>query len=362
MQSFQLHPLHPLPPVAELETHAILKKLAEAHRYLAELKGVVLSIPNETILLDTLALQEAKDSSEIENIITTHDELFRAGIMRVNDDIISPAVKEVQNYAEALKIGFELVKKSNMLTMNQILEIQATLEKNKAGFRIQAGTKLKNQKTGAIVYTPPQHPDEIIMLMRNLEQYINDSNFSVIDPIVKMAVVHFQFESIHPFYDGNGRTGRIINILYLILKGLLSTPVLYLSRFLVRNKADYYQKLQDVRDHEAWEVWILFMLEGVVVTAKETLQLIMNIKEIMLDYKHRLRSELNHLYSQDLLNNLFRHPYTKIQFIQEDLGVSRLTATKYLEQLVQKGFLIKEKQGRQNYFINERLVKLLMQD
>lgn len=359
MHNFQLSPL---PPAATLETLLVLKKLSEAHRYLAELKGVVLSIPNEAILLDTLSLQEAKDSSEIENIVITHDELFRAGLMRSTEHDISPAVKEVQNYAEALKVGFAFVKANEMLTMNHILEIQATLEKNQAGFRTQMGTALKNSRTGETVYVPPQHADEIVILMRNLEQYINDNDFAPIDPLIKMAVIHFQFESIHPFYDGNGRTGRIINILYLILQGLLATPVLYLSRFLVKNKAAYYQKLQAVRDNANWEEWVLFMLEGVTTTAKETISLILNMKELMLEYKHQLRSVLEPLYSQDLLNNLFRHPYTKIQFIQEDLGVSRLTATKYLEQLVEKGFLIKEKQGRQNYFINEKLVKLLIQD
>ncbi len=347
-----------LPPTIELETLPILKKLNEAHRYLAELKGLVFSIPNDSILLDTLALQEAKNSSEIENIVTTQDELFRAGLMRSIDLDVSLAVKEVQNYAEALKVGFTLIKTHGLLTMNHILEIQSVLEKNHAGFRTQMGTALKNARTGEVVYTPPQHSDEIIALMRNLEQYINDPALSPIDPLIKMAVIHFQFESIHPFYDGNGRTGRIINILYLILQGLLSTPILYLSRFLVKNKALYYQKLQGVRDHAQWESWILFMLESVVDTAKNTLRLVQAINALMFDYKHRLRRELPHLYSQDLLNNLFRHPYTKIQFVQKDLGISRLTAAKYLEQLVAAKFLVKEKQGRQNYFINEKLVQL----
>ena len=359
MQNFQPKQL---PPAAELETVLILKRLSEAHRYLAELKGVAHSIPNEAILLDTLTLQEAKDSSEIENIVTTHDEIFRAGLTRASDGDVSPAVKEVQSYAEALRVGFDLVKNSGLLTMNHILEIQSALEKNHAGFRKQMGTALKNARTGEIVYTPPQSPDEIISLMRNLEQYINDNDFSMLDSLIKMAVIHFQFESIHPFYDGNGRTGRIINILYLILQGLLTTPVLYLSRFLVKNKGLYYQKLQNIRDHGDWESWVLFILDAIIATSKDTTDLILKIKDLMLDYKHRLRSELGALYSQDLLNNLFRHPYTKIQFIQEDLGVSRLTATKYLDQLAEKGFIKKEKQGRQNYFINEKLVKLLTQD
>lgn len=347
----------PLPRENELETRQVLKKLALAHRHLAELKGVVRSIPNETILVSTLTLQEAKDSSEVENIVTTHDELFK------NDLTVSPyspATKEVKNYARALSRGFDTVRKTGMLRFQDILDIQQTLEENRAGLRKLPGTELKNTSTGEVVYTPPQNPEKVESQMANLVAYLNDHELSDNDPLVKMAVIQFQFESIHPFYDGNGRTGRIINILYLVTQQLLDLPVLYLSRYIIRNKAEYYSRLQAVRDHEEWEGWLLFMLEAVSETSKETTTLIDEIKNRMQAVKHRMRKELPKIYSQDLLNHLFCHPYTKIEFIEKELNVSRLTATKYLNQLCGKGFLIKQKMGRSNYYINEPLVTLFL--
>ena len=245
-----MYSIEQFPPETDLETVPVLKKLNSAHRYLAELKGICRSIPNQGILINMLSLQEAKDSSEIENIITTHDELFRAGISASQS---SPAIKEVQNYASALHCGFDLIQKHGMLTNNHILTIQAELEKNRAGFRKQSGTMLRNDRTGETVYTPPQHTNDIIRLMSRLEVFINDDNTEKpIDPLIRMALLHHQFESIHPFYDGNGRTGRIINVLYLVLTGLLDIPVLYLSRYLVRNKSEYYRLLQHVRDTGEW--------------------------------------------------------------------------------------------------------------
>lgn len=342
-----------LPPQVEIETKATLKKATTAHRFLAELKGVAASIPNENILINTLVLQEAKDSSAIENIITTDDELFRAELF---EDFVGPAQKEIQNYAKALRFGFQKVREKGILTNNFILEIQERLEENRAGFRKLPGTALKNQQTGEVVYTPPQDFDTIVSLMSNLEKIINDDTIWPVDPLIKMAVIHFQFESIHPFYDGNGRTGRIINILYLVEKGLLSLPILYLSRYIIRRKGDYYRLLQQVRDKSDWESWVLFMLDCVEQTARESIVTIYQIKNLMLDYKHRIRTHLPKIYSQDLLNNLFRHPYTKIEFVMQDLGVSRLTATRYLEKLTEKGYLEKHKLGRSNFYINQPLL------
>lgn len=349
-----------LPPtdLEAYETRSVLKKAALANRYLAELKGIAETIPNEAILINTLALQEAKHSSEIENIVTTHDELFKAELF--TDTSISPAAKEVQDYAVALKKGFAQVRKTGIIRLDDLLSIQETMEKNRAGFRKLPGTELKNTQTGEVVYSPPQHPDEIIQLMNNLINYINDNEICTADPLVKMAIIHHQFESIHPFYDGNGRTGRIINILYLIAQGLLDWPILYLSRYLIQTKAEYYRQLQSVRDSATWEAWILYMLEAVIQTAQATIELVKKIKALMQEYKQKMRTELPKLYSQELLNNLFNHPYTKIEFVMQDLGVSRLTASKYLEQLVDIGLLKKEKISRSNYYVNERLFTIFM--
>jgi Fic family protein len=334
----------------------VLKKAALAHRFLAELKGVSGTIPNQGIIINTLSLQEAKDSSAIENIITTNDDLYREELFP--EYAVNASAKEVRNYVTAIKKGLDMVRMKRLLTANDIETIQSYLEKNRAGFRRLPGTALKNDLTGEVVYTPPQDHTSIISLMTNLEKFINDDSLYDADPLVKMAMIHFQFESIHPFYDGNGRTGRIVNILYLVLKGLLDIPVLYLSRYIIRNKNDYYNLLQKVRDEGAWEEWILFVLTGVEVTAKQTIQMIQEIKTALMKYKHSIRKTYK-FYSQDLINNLFFHPYTKIEFIENDLKVSRLTATKYLDILADGGFLRKEKIGRSNYYINIALYSIL---
>lgn len=352
-------PTLPLEPIEQWETRTVLKKAAEAHRYLAELKGVAATIPNEEILINTLTLQEARHSSEIENIITTQDDLYRADVAdHVN---VSPETKEVQDYATALRAGFRRVRQSRLIRLNDILLIQETLEKNRAGLRKLPGTTLKNQATGEVVYEPPQSAQEIEELMANLVAYINDDELCDADPLVKMAIVHHQFESIHPFYDGNGRTGRIINMLYLVAKDLLDLPVLYLSRYLIQTKAGYYQELQAVRDTGNWEPWLLYMLEGVSQTAQQTIELIGQIRELMQHTKHRMRDECPKIYRQELLNNLFNHPYTKIEFVVEDLAVSRITATKYLDELVNIGLLDKTKVGRSNFYINRPLMALFLE-
>jgi len=348
--------LKELPLTIDIETKAVLKSLPSAHAALAELKGIATTIPNQNILINTLGLQEAKDSSAIENIITTHDDLFKS---EINIDFAKSAgAKEVQNYISALKKGFELVKQNGLITNRIILEIQKELEGNNAGFRKLPGTALKNTSTGETIYTPPQDFEEINRLMTNMEKFINDPFISDFDPLVKMAVIHYQFESIHPFYDGNGRTGRIINILYLITQNLQNLPVLYLSRYIIQNKSDYYRLLQEIRLKENWEEWLLFMIRGIEKTSRETIGLIIQIRELMMEYKNLLRNNYK-FYSQELLNNLFKHPYTKIEFIVNDLRVSRITAAIYLNKLAEDGLLRKEKIGTGNYYVNEKLFKLL---
>lgn len=350
----QLLPLEKLDP-GRFDTPEILKKLASSSRKLAELKGVAASIPNQGILINTLGLQEAKDSSEIENIVTTHDELFQDDVLP--EAFTNPAAKEVTRYRQALKLGFDQVCQTGLITSNHIVAIQSELECNNAGFRKLPGTALKNN-SGEVIYTPPQDPAEIIALMRDLERFMNDSSIFDVDPLIKMALIHHQFESIHPFYDGNGRTGRILNVLYLVKEGLLDLPVLYLSHHIVRTKSDYYRLLQTVRDTDTWEEWVLYILDGVEQTAVQTIHTIQAIKAALFDYKHRIRSEFK-FYSQDLINNLFNHPYTKIEFIQRDLNISRLTATKYLESLAEAGFVQKHKKGRSNYYVNIALNAIL---
>jgi Fic family protein len=348
--------LSELPLDIELETKSVLKSLPTAHAALAELKGIASTIPNQEILINTLGLQEAKDSSAIENIITTHDDLYKSGLSL--SSFKSLEAKEVQNYISALKRGYELISQTGLLNNRIILQIQEILENNNAGFRKLPGTHLKNSATGETVYTPPQDYEEILRLMTNLESYINEPQICDCDPLVKMAIIHYQFESIHPFYDGNGRTGRILNILYLIMEKLQTLPILYLSSYIIQHKSDYYRYLQEVRIKNLWEDWILFMINGVEETSRETIELILRIKELMLDYKHRLRSNYK-FYSQDLLNNLFKHPYTKIEFLVKELGVSRITAANYLNQLAEDNILRKEKLGTGNYYINEPLFNLL---
>lgn len=346
-----------LPLNVELETRPVLKKLAQAHRALAELKGAAGLVPNEGILLNTLSLQEAKDSSAIENIITTQDDLYRSDATA--ERFASLAAKEVYSYALALREGFQAVRRTRLIRNNDILALQATLERNHAGFRKLPGTALRNGRTGEVVFTPPQNHEDILRLMANLEQFINDDGGPDLDPLVKMAVIHHQFETIHPFYDGNGRTGRILNVLYIVKAGLLDSPVLYLSRYINQNKGDYYRLLQLVRTDGAWEEWVLWVLEGIEQTSRQTTRLVHAIRTLMQDYKVRIRSELPRIYSQDLLNNLFSHPYSKIAFVERDLNVSRLTAARYLDELTRVGIMRKVKLGRDNYYINHALMNLL---
>ena len=345
--------LLPLPNLATLETREVWAALTVAHRHLAELKGLCESLPNQAILLDTLGIQEAKDSSEIENIITTHDELYASQ----EDSGGTPAAKEVRHYVSALRTGYEAVRDSGLIRLETLLAVQAELEQNRAGLRKLPGTVLKNDATGAVIYEPPQDAAEVEALMGNLIDFVHAEDG--LDPLLRMAITHHQFESIHPFYDGNGRTGRILNLLMLQRDGLLDLPVLYLSRYITTTKPDYYRLLQTVRDEDRWAEWCLYMLRGVAVTSRSAIILVKAFRDLMLKTKHDLRERLPKLYSQDLLNNLFRYPYTKIEFVEHELGVSRPTAGKYLELLTAAGLVRKQRMGKTNFFINEPLFALL---
>jgi Fic family protein len=347
-------PLDALDP-ARFERPELLRAVARAARSLAELKGVAASLPNSGILLSTLPLQEARDSSAIENIVTTQDELFCEAAHP--EGSISPAAREVVRYGTALRRGFEAVRETGLLTTRHILAIQAEIEQNDAGLRRVPGTVLRDQ-TGRVIYTPPQDATDIVRLMDALERFINAEPAFPVDPLIRMALIHHQFESIHPFYDGNGRTGRIVNVLYLVKEGLLDLPILYLSRHIVRTKARYYQLLQTVRDEDRWEDWVGYILEAVDVTARDALATVDAIRSLQLETKHAIRAK-HRFYSQDLLNSLFRHPYTRIGFVEAELGVSRLTASRYLEALVQDGLLAKHRAGRTALYINPRLVAIL---
>lgn len=348
-----------LPPPVPLETVPVLKALNRASRALADLKGQARTIPNQGILIDTLALQEAKASSEVENIVTTQDELFQADVFP--DDPQSPAAKEVARYRDALRLGYRrLVDTGGLIPNATLIDMFRLLKDRDDGFRVTPGTALKNERSGEIVFVPPQGANEIVAQMTALERFINDDEISDLDPLIKMTVIHHQFESIHPFPDGNCRLGRILSVLYLTRTGLLDIPILYLSRHITRHKSDYYRLLQAVRDDGAWEEWVIFMLDGVAETAATTLQLVEGFGEQMRTSKHRMRSELPKLYRQDLLNNLFRHPYTRIEYVQNELGIARQTAARYLDTLAENGFIEKHRAGKHNYYINTRLVRLLM--
>lgn len=355
----QTYNLPDLPPPVDLETRKIMRFLTKASRALAELKGEAKTIPNPQILLNTLSLQEALASSKIENIITTEDELFQIGPF---PNTASPATKEVARYRDTLMHGHARMKDSGgIISNNLLIELFQHLKQQQDGFRTTSDTVLRNQQTGENVYVPPRGHDEIVKLMTALENFINDDTASDLDPLIKMALIHHQFESIHPFSDGNGRIGRIVNVLYLTRTGLLDTPILYMSRAIIHQKSDYYRLLQAVRDDNKWEEWVVFMLHCVAKAALDARILVINIRILMQDFKQRMRDNLPRIYAQDLLNNLFRHPYTRIDFVEADLGVTRQTASHYLRLLTEHDFVSEVKVGTGKYYINDALVKLFIE-
>jgi len=349
-----------LPDTGRLETRAVLKQLVAAHRHLAELKGITATVPNPEILTSALSLQEAKDSSEIENIFTTQDELYRAEVF--GGLAKNTAAKEVLRCAAALNAGFERIREqtsnNRLITTQHIVDFHGVLMVDIAGIRERPGTVIKNQATGEIVYTPPQDPSEIKSLLNDLERFVNDNSFCAVDPLIKMAIAHHQFESIHPFYDGNGRAGRILNSLYLVAKGLLDLPVLFLSGYINDARPDYYRLLQYTHVEGDWEPWLLYIIRGVASTSANTIARIRMIRKLMGNYEERMRTELPKIYSHELLTNLFRHPYTTIEAVQNDLDVSRLTASKYLSELTTRGLLEKHRFGKYNYYVNRPLVRI----
>lgn len=345
-----------LPPPGELETRAVLKKAIGANRALAELKGAGELIPDQTLLIQTIGLQEAKLSSEIENIVTTNDELYRA--FADEGQRTNPHTKEVLRYKDALWHGFRSIRQENRpLTTRLFEELFQIIKETTAGVRRTPGTKLANP-AGEIIYTPPEGEAIIRDKLANLERFLYDEK--TLDPLVKLAVMHYQFEAIHPFTDGNGRTSRIINILYLIEAGLLDIPVLYLSRHIIDHKGAYYVGLKQVTENQAWEPWILYMLDAIEQTARATRERILAIRDLMQEGIEQVRRELPKVYSKDLLELLFSQPYCKIRFLEEAGIAQRQTASTYLRELARIGLLHGIKVGREYYYINDKLLEILV--
>lgn len=349
--------LDKLPPdKSKIETIKILRETSKAAAALAELKGVANTIPNQSMLINAIVLQEAKGSSEIENIITTQDELYKA--LTVNKSNYSSQIKEVVNYRTAIFQGFDLIKNQGFLRVNDIIDIQNELIGNNAGIRSTPGTVLKNDTTGEVVYTPPQEKKEIEYLLSNFIEYFNKEN-NEISPLINLAVLHHQFESIHPFYDGNGRTGRILNILYLILNDLIDIPILYLSSYIIDNKQDYYRLLNQTNRLGEWEEWILFMLRAIEVTSIQTIQKINTIRGLLDQTIERVKTDASKIYKKELVELLFEQPYSKIEFVVNQLGVERKAASRYLKELEKIGILESQKVGRETLYINTELIEIL---
>lgn len=355
-QSAPYDKLEKLPPLREkVETIEILRQTNRSSAALAELKGVAKTIPNQAMLINAIVLQEARDSSEIENIITSRDELYKA--LTVTGTNISTATKEVVNYRKAIFYGYNLAKKQGFLRVNDIVSIQQKLVDNTAGIRSTPGTVLKNDKTGEVVYTPPQDKAEILDLLTNFINHFNRQDD--LSPLINLAILHYQFESIHPFYDGNGRTGRILNILYLILNELIEVPILYLSSYIINNKPEYYRLLNLTNKTGHWEEWILFMLKAVESTSRETITKITNIKDLLDMTVTRVQEKAPKVYRKELVELLFEQPYSKIEFVVNKLGVERKAASRYLKELEDIGILESQKVGREILFINTELIEIL---
>jgi Fic family protein len=348
--------LPPLPPAVDLESKPVLKRAIAANKALAELKGIGELVPNQAVLVQSIGLQEAKLSSEIENIVTTNDELYRAFANK--GEKADPHTKEVLSYNDALWYGFDVIKNQNRpLTTNLFEELFQQVKQSKAGVRKTPGTKLATA-AGKAIYTPPVGETVLRDKLANLEQFIYAEDG--IDPLIKLAVVHYQFEAIHPFTDGNGRTGRILNILFLVEQGLLDIPILYLSRYIIENKKTYYSGLRGVTEKGDWENWILYMLEAVEQTARETREKILAIRDLMNTDIEKVKAKLPKIYSKDLLEQLYHQPYCKIRFLEEAGIAQRQTASHYLKELARIGVLKPFKLGREVYYVNEKFLDLLV--
>lgn len=344
-----------LPPKGEIETNAILKKTIAASRSLSELKGAITNLPNPTLFIDTINLQEAQASSAIENIITTQDELFKATITDRN--IENNATKEVIHYKDALWFGFEQLEKRPILTTNLFISIMQIIKENQSGIRNTPGTKLTNPATNQVVYTPPEGEEIIRQKLKDLEDFIHAEDQT--DPLIKLALIHYQFEAIHPFSDGNGRTGRIILLLYLKLTGLLELPALYLSNYINDHKKEYYLNLRQVTEKGDWQTWIMYMLDMVEQTAIKGRQQIATIEILMAKMGAEIQQQLPKIYSKDLMEVLFKLPYTKRSFL-EKAGLGNLkTVGNYLNDLEKAGFLKSELVGKEKLYLNFELMRIL---
>lgn len=348
--------LPPLPPEVDVETVPVLKACIAANKALAELKGNGGLIPNQSILINAIPLHEAKDSSEIENIVTTNDKLYQAAMDEEGQH--DPQTKEVVRYRTALRAGYDGLS-DRPLSANLFRTLCSTIKDRDMDVRKVPGTDLKRSSTGEVIYTPPTGEPLLRELLSDLEKYIHSNDD--VDPLIKLAIMHYQFEAIHPFHDGNGRTGRIINILYLVEKGMLELPVLYMSRYLIANKAKYYDLLLGVTRSQSWEDWILFMLEAIEATAIETSKLIIRIKDLFDETCEKARKELpKTVYSKELMELIFEQAYCRIKFLVDKGIAKRQTAAKYLADLEEIGVLKSEKVGKEKIFINPRLVKLFI--
>jgi Fic family protein len=344
-----------LPPSTDVETKAVLRRAIKAARALAELKGLGQTIPNQAMLVDSLVLQEAKASSEIENIVTTNDALFKA--MTAEKGAVDAATKEVLRYREAIWAGYAALQERQLLTTNLFVTIVQTIKANQAGIRRTPGTSVANAVTGEVIYTPPEGESVLRDKLKNVEGFIHADD--PMDPLVKMALLHYQFEAIHPFTDGNGRTGRIVNVLFLVQRGLLDMPVLYLSKFIIDHKNDYYQLLRGVTEREEWEPWVLYMLEAVEETAVFTRERILAIRDLMDETGEVAKTLPGRAYSKDLMEIIFRQPYTKAQFLVDAGLAGRQTASEYLRGLEKAGILRSQRVGRETLYLNTRLYELL---
>jgi Fic family protein len=348
--------LPPLPPMQGIETIAILKKTITASRALAELKGAITNLPNPTLFVDAINLQEAQASSAIENIITTQDELFKASI--ADKKIEDNATKEVIHYKDALWYGFEELNKRQILNTNLFIAIMQIIKENTSGIRNTPGTKLTNPVTRKVIYTPPEGENVIRDKLKALEDFIHAED--QLDPLIKLALIHYQFEAIHPFTDGNGRTGRIILLLYLKFAGLMELPVLYLSDYIFNHKQDYYVGLRLVTEKGNWENWILYMLDMVESTALKGRKQIARIEKLMAEMGVEIQTKVSSkIYSKDLMEVLFKLPYTKRSFLIA-AGIGNLkTVGLYLNELEKVGFLKSVFVGKEKLYLNIELMQIL---
>jgi Fic family protein len=350
--------LLPLPPEGvDLETPEILRHLAKAARNLGNLNGLCASLPDPQLLINTIALQESKDSSAIENIVTTQDELYKAA---TEIEEASHSAKEVLSYREALYEGFNTMRaQHNLIVTNTMVQIVQTIKQNNAGIRNTPGTALKNAINGEVVYTPPCCEDVLREKLAALENFINDNSLSPLDPLIKMALIHYQFEAIHPFSDCNGRTGRILNALYLVQQELLTQPVLYLSSYIIQNKPEYYQLLRNITEKNGWHDWVMYMLTAISETALLTTNRIRAMLELRDDHERQMRAVLGTSFTYDLLQLMYTLPYLKIELLEKKQMAHRQTASTWLKKLADAKILEPQKIGRITYYINRDLMKVL---